>query len=350
MRSIVIVVVALSILAIVAYFVLNDSSSRENERNTTASQVRNPLGVGLDTGFPKLPAAEIDRTLKMLQDGGCRWVRMDLRWDDVEKQQGEYDWSRIDRVAAAMEKHDINLVLILNIRVPSWANDSSNERLVPADPSAYVAFARAVVDHLPNQRYFEISNLPNTDGNWDPDPSAMAYTDYLRETYTAIKEIRPKSIVLAGGLGYNEVGPRHPKNIPGPKFLEQMYQAGAKPYFDVVSFHTYWWPGFEANGLRSLNEAIPVMKRHGDESKPIWITEYGPPSADVGLEGQATLLREQYETLAALPQVRNIMWHDFRDATKGAHLKERMTTKGLLGADFGLKPAWSAFTDITTGE
>ena len=32
MRSIVIVVVVLSILAIVAYFVLNDSSSRENER------------------------------------------------------------------------------------------------------------------------------------------------------------------------------------------------------------------------------------------------------------------------------------------------------------------------------
>ena len=252
-----------------------------------------------------------------------------------------------------MEKHDINLVLILNIRVPSWANDSSNERLVPA-------IRRLTWPSLgPSSIICRISGIsrsatyPILDGNWDPDPSAMAYTDYLRETYTAIKEIRPKSIVLAGGLGYNEVGPRHPKNIPGPKFLEQMYQAGAKPYFDVVSFHTYWWPGFEANGLRSLKEAIPVMKRHGDESKPIWITEYGPPERRCRSgRPSGTLLREQYETLAALPQVRNIMWHDFRDATKGAHLegahdhqgaaRGRLRTQACLGRPSRTSPQVSS--------
>ena len=347
------VVVALVAMALVALGINRDDSGSQHkdDRNTAASQARNPLGVGLGIGFPELPAAEFDRTLKMLQNNGCTWVRMGVRWDQMEKRQGRYDWTELDRMAAAMDRYDMNLLLNLNVSVPGWANDSSNERLVPADPSAYVAFARAVATHLPRQRFYEISNLPNTDGNWDPAPSATAYTDYLRRTYLAIKAVRPNSVILTGGLGYNEVGPRHPKNIPGSKFLEQMYRAGAKPYFDVVSFHAYWWPGHEPYGWGQLQAAIPVMEQNGDGTKPIWITEYGPPSADVGLDGQAKLLREQYEALAALPQVRNIMWHDLRDATKGAHLNNKSKiTKGLLGPDFGLKPAWTAFTDITGGK
>jgi hypothetical protein len=58
------------------------------------------------------------------------------------------------------------------------------------------------------------------------------------------------------------------------QFLEGIYDAGAKTYFDVVNVHTYGVPLLWA----FVNAAVrlrQVMAEHGDSNKPLWNTEFG---------------------------------------------------------------------------
>jgi polysaccharide biosynthesis protein PslG len=63
----------------------------------------------------------------------------------------------------------------------------------------------------------------------------------LRITYTAIKKADPQAIVISAGLSpTTEISERARADT---LFLNEMYQAGAKQYFDMLGVHA---PGFKA--------------------------------------------------------------------------------------------------------
>jgi hypothetical protein len=88
-------------------------------------------------------------------------------------------------------------------------------------------------------------------------------------------------VILAAGLAQTtEEGGR---NMSDLLYLERMYQAGAKDYFDVMGAMVYglWTGPYDrraapryANFSRAqlIRE---IMVRHGDADKPVWATEVG---------------------------------------------------------------------------
>jgi len=148
---------------------------------------------------------------------------------------------------------------------------------------------------------YEIGNEPNLAWEWglgNPDPAATV--EVLRIAYTNIKAVDPEAIVVAPAVSpTGSVPPEVEEVWDDRRFLRAMYQAGAKPYFDVLGAHPFGFkyppetdpesiyydpnePEYPNNpdpvdGLcfRRAEQWRAVMEEFGDAEKQIWATEVG---------------------------------------------------------------------------
>jgi hypothetical protein len=136
---------------------------------------------------------------------------------------------------------------------------------------------------------YEVGNEPNLDWAWGGKlPNPKEYVEVLKVAYINIKRADPDAIVVAAGLattgpaGFDR-HPSYPKVMNDLNFLQGMYEAGAKPYFDALGSHPYGFAyepernPLEVNGLafRRAEQQYEVMVAHGDGHKQIWATEWG---------------------------------------------------------------------------
>ena len=56
-------------------------------------------------------------------DLGIAWVKQQVRWDLMEPEQGDIDWSALDLIMPSAEKHAIKLLLSV-VTAPDWARES----------------------------------------------------------------------------------------------------------------------------------------------------------------------------------------------------------------------------------
>ncbi len=102
----------------------------------------------------------------------------------------------------------------------------------------------------------------------------QGYTQALKVAYTRAKQADPNvKIVTTNILSVED----------GVKFLEDMYQSGAKGYFDVLGIDPYCYPvsPTEPNADRwghtfwRIPQFHNLMVQYGDGNKPVWIVEFG---------------------------------------------------------------------------
>jgi hypothetical protein len=173
----------------------------------------------------------------------------------------------------------------------------------------------------------------------------------LRATYPVVKAAEPGATVVLGGLTGNDY-----------EFLEGVYQAGGKGFFDAVGVHTdtacdvlspYEFLRGPNNRMiddsfLAYREVHATMLANGD-SKPIWMTEMSWRTTDaVCSEGafagqkpegvtpaqQALYLSQAYHCLAQDPYVQVALWFPLRD--------ERGLMNGLVRSNGARKPAFAS--------
>ena len=223
---------------------------------------------------------------------GFQWVQYGVYWKDAEPTPGSYNWGHVDNIVNSARNAGVN-VLIRVSRPPQWARDpvcGTVDTCPPRDPADFGRFTNRLAAHVkpriaPYRVAYEIWNEPNTDiewGNLCPDP--LRYTGLLVAAYPQIKAADPVATVIAGAV--TTVGERF---VPGchlddVAFLDQMYQAGAAPYFDVLSDHPYGFgsppeedPIYGNSGLVFRRPELhrQLMVNYGDQAKEIWATELG---------------------------------------------------------------------------
>jgi hypothetical protein len=191
-------------------------------------------------------------------------------------------------------------------------------------------------------------------GNAGGDPAA--YAALLKAAYP---KVHPYAPVFVGGLTGNNYD-----------FLEKVYGAGGGGSFDGVAVHTDTACNLvgpdsffrNADGRISrysflgLREVHQTMANHGDDAKPIWITELGwttqPGTCGVGAfagqknagvseEDQAKYLGMAWHCLKDYPYVTKALWFNLEDGD-GSHY-------GLKSAGGANKPAYQAFLDAVAG-
>ena len=256
-------------------------------REAPAEVVTPPDGYGFSVGAPQIwmSPEDAERELDAAAKTGARWLRVHIDWHFIEPVRGEFDWAYADRwINGARSRGFTVLGLITN--TPDWAREPGTSfSHPPIEASDYAEFVSAVVKRyqarISNWEIWNEPNLPRFFGFSDGRPAG--YVELLKAAYPAIKLVQPNSTVLAAGLS-PAVGVDAP-----PNFVNDMYIAGAKDYFDAIAMHPYVFPGGIAgdlyHGWSDVARVHDVMTAHGDGDLKIWMTELGAPTAAATDEG-----------------------------------------------------------------
>ncbi len=232
-----------------------------------------------------------ERTVRMARDAGIGWARQEFIWAEIEPEPGTYNWTKYDEIVNLFRANNIQVIARLD-RPPAWSRaraTATGSSGPPDNLDAYGDFVQAFTKHFQNKiNYLQIWNEPNLAREWNDSPIDPAgYTQLLKIAYTRAKAVDPNIHILSAplaitlGESFSENSAQY-RNMNDLQFLEEMYQAGAKDYFDILSANAFGLgnppddppnPG-ELNFQRVLLER-DVMEKFGDAQKAIWILEYG---------------------------------------------------------------------------
>ncbi|MFQ5806091.1 MAG: endo-1,4-beta-xylanase [Phycisphaerae bacterium] len=308
-----------------------------DDNATAAAKKNSPFGIHGPTyshwlafGHPNL-WLEGEARFRLLVDSGAGWARQDFWWGLVEPEQGKFAWDDFDRAVEAYQRHGMNLMAIL-CYASAWSGGVS-----PDNDGERARFANYVYQMVKRYRgrvaAWEIWNEPNIQPFWSPRPGPGLYTKLLQAAYTAAKKADPGCVIVGGALA----GPDH-------AFLKGMYEAGAKGYFDVFSYHNYGQHLEISTEWPALEKLRAVMAEYGDVDKPIWHTETGFYTGPAGLsepEQAARIVRYSVGLLAlGIERTFQLTLADWTDDPKH---HDQSVYRGLTHADYRVKPSHAAY-------
>jgi hypothetical protein len=236
----------------------------------------------------EVEVAKRERSMRMIREAGFRWIRQEFPWEDIEIHgKGDFEdrrqepyrsaWEKYDNIVELAEKYDLQIICRLD-NPPAWSRVDGNARgtLIPPDDYAdFGDFVYAVASRYRGRiRYYQIWNEPNLVREWGV-VNAGEYVELLQIAHTRAREADPDAVILAGALSAtieldaHELG----KGISDFIYLQQMYDAGAAPYFDVMSMQGY--------GLFSGPTNRRMHPRVLNFSRPLYIREIMVVNGDV---------------------------------------------------------------------
>ncbi len=336
----------------------------------------NPFGVNVFLE-QEVDEDKIRQSLQMARDAGFGWIKQQVLWSEIEvPQKGRYfdekngvenTWAKWDRIVDLAGEYGLQVIMRLDTS-PDWARPGNAKIETPPDNlEDYGDFVHAVVSRYREKvKHFIVWNEPNTAFEWgNGQVNAQEYVRLLKTAYLRAKEANPDAVIIAAPLAPTlEVSQRAVNDVI---FLQQMYDAGAKQWFDIMSANPY--------GLRSgpydrrldvdrdVNFSRPilireVMVRNGDVSKPIWGSEMGwnalpPDFPQEPLFGRVTREQQADYTVAGYRRILEewpwmgvvSLWH-LRRAHE-VNQKEQMYFFSLLDYDFTAYPIYGAVKLMT---
>ena len=294
----------------------------------------------------KYPSQEdLLKAIKLMKEAGISWVRMDFLWEEIEPKQGEFDFSKYDKIVDLAEKNNLNILGILDYSA-CWARAEVCWNAPPTQNSLFVNYAAKTISHFKDKvKYWEVWNEPDSRTYWSSQDGLKSYCQLLKEVYVAAKAANPDCKILNGGLAN------------GLASVNRLYDNGAKGYFDILNLHFFETP-LHKNAIKAVATfpklAYKVMSRNGDADKKIWITEIGCPGVKSGPpvnnwwlgknpteRQQSDWVKSVYTELLKDKSVEKIFWAFFRDTNK--HWDNGVDYFGLVRWDFSKKSAFKAY-------
>lgn len=287
------------------------------------SKIHNVKGIGIQPVNPfwRSNLQEAEDSYSKIARVGFQWVRITASWHRIQSSKNEgYDWQDIDDAIALAKKYNLKVLMQIS-GAPEWATgvdklsaaekNALNARKIwvasfaplPQYDNDFSNFVSALVNRYARQGVidYEFWNEPGNPEFWhdtiqNPKPNPEHYTHLLKIAYTAAHNAHNDVNVMAGGMTVG--GSNNSTGYIGPmEFLERMYRAGAKEYFDGVSHHPYgiYARAFRDNGWANMigdvvkpgggeKTLYQIMLENGDGNKKIWPSEVGLDAAYPGVD------------------------------------------------------------------
>lgn len=319
---------------------------------------------------------------------GMEWIKQQVRWELIEPEPGQYDWTQLD--VGLNEAADRGIkVLISVVTAPDWSREPGvdlSEHGPPADPQVYADFIAAILERYPGKVHaVEVWNEQNLDREWTSTRGLVPanYVEMLRVSYQTIKEIDPGIVVISGAL--SPTGFDNRVNAWDDfAYMEAMIQAGLLNYSDCIGAHhnginvgpSYTWdavpndPSASFRGpfdnphhswsFRSTLQgyAFQVQQAGGDQK--LCVTEFGWASTEdlgetrPGFEFAAdnTLEEQRVWTIEALNNM--IEWDIVQIATlwnlnygpqAGWNPNNDNVAYSIIGKDWNFRPVYDALRE-----
>lgn len=317
----------------------------------TAAIVESSSTLGFaDSDLYQLSTTEIDQQLDMMQALGVQNVRVSIAWASIEAQQGQYNWTATDYVVNAAHERGMGILGVLS-ETPAWAGTPVLAGM--PDPDVFAGFAQQVAEQYAGQIFtYSIWNEPNAVNFLDPvDPAA--YTTLLQAAYPLIKQVgvdNGAEITVIGGVVGAGLSERNISMNP-EDFIQGMYDAGAKGYFDALAFHPYDYTLDFSDGatqagspLKQLQQILAIMADNGDQDLKVWATEYGEPTTPQYSEQQQYEFIQDF--LATWPTIAGtgpMFLYTLVDTDSGSSNKQ--DNLGVYYSDLTAKQAVQAIID-----
>lgn len=252
-------------------------------------------GIALGYTLPLMNQNDIVKELDVIKNLGFNEVRFNIDWSAVEPvDNNRFVWGKFDQIMQDVKESNLHSIVTLD-RTPLWARPTDCTYSIfcaPANPDDFAKFASEVIQRYKNDNVdaWEIWNEPNIVNFWMPAPNAEQYAQLLKVAYTSIKKQDSSAVVLIGGLSGN-ANDEGQSYIDGRTFLKSLYADGAKYYFNGVAYHPYTNLSLpnstnSHNGWLKMYATTPsirsIMVANGDQSKKVWITEFGVPTDGPG--------------------------------------------------------------------
>lgn len=332
----------------------------------------NPFGINTFLE-QEVEEAKIRQSLQLIRDAGFHWIRQEFPWEDIEKPgKGQFwdtqynysTWDKYDRIVGLAREYGIEIVARLD-HPPAWTRADGRARGDFAPPDNYDDYgdfvATVVSRYRGRVRFFQLWNEPNIYPEWGEQPvNANDYVRLLKVGYTRAKAADPNSVILSAGLA--QTIERGPKNVSDIIFLQQMYDAGVRGYFDILAVQDYglWTgPGDRRLETERTNFSRPIMIRevmvkNGDANKPIWAMEVGWNALPLGMDAPFGRVTEQQQARYAVqayeraqnewPWMGAMMYWFFKRADD--HEKNQpMYYFRILDPDFTSHPVYAAMKE-----
>ena len=220
---------------------------------------RVPECFGVNIHFTRSRPGE----MRMIAAAGFRWVRMDFVWDATEKTRGHYDFAAYDGLLAALRRHHMRALWILDYGNPLYQHGHP-----PTTPAARRAFCRWVAAALRHFRghgiMWEMWNEPDGTFGAPPNARAGAYSKLAVAVGNTFRAVAPRELyvgpALSGGMSL--------------VFLRRCFQAGVLKYFDAVTVHPYTNPDTVGAIYRRIRA---LMARYAPQGRkiPLISSEWG---------------------------------------------------------------------------
>ena len=281
--------------------------------------------------------------------------RNSFLWSKIEPTQGTYDWSIPDSVVDSLRAKGMEPLFAV-VGSPSWANGAAPgtagaQYYVPTNPqsfsswvNAYAGFMKmAIARYKGRVSKWEIWNEEDEHFTWMPEPSITQYAQFFTAVRSAILSVDRNAQVAIGGLAGLCCG----VDIPGATFLKGLIAQGVK--FDYVAIHPYstdghppdvhwqWHANFDDIGM--IHDLLVTAKRN----VPLWVTEWGWSSAQVGPTAQADYLAKSLDMLRTQYPYVTVATY-FLDVDHGTEYQQ-----GLFDVNYAPKPAAAVFANFTAG-
>ena len=354
------------------------------------------LGILLALALSLLPAAPADAAKRRVPHGfyGAMWDRAVTRaqgsvqaaqWDlmarsGVESVRTVFSWAAAqpvdgappsfaatDRVVALAAARRIRLLPVVRW-APAWAlRSSAGDVSLPARAEDFTTYLEALVRRygpegsfweerpdLPRRplREWQIWNEPHIGDAGNSEDVATwprEYAELLRASDATLEYVDPGSVTVLAGLA--DFAWDH---------LERLYREGIRGHYDVAAINLFTRrPALVVKGLRYVRR---VLRRAGEPSKPMWLTETTWPASkgrvpkpraswqrawETTDEGMARRLRSFY-MLAVRERRRlrlgRVYWYTW---TTGYSRSDQFDYTGLTRFGSGLfsrRPALDAYT------
>lgn len=324
---------------------------------------------------PQEPPTEAD--LARMTQGGVQSYHLLLSWPQIERVEGDYDWTNTDELIERLAEHGLQPIPYVFGTPRAYADSvieppttseqglKAFDRFLAAAAARYgpggdlwTALAETNPDLEPRPlRIWEIWNEVNGPSFWS-DPSPSAYASLLRVSSRALARIDPDAELMTAGMFATPGGE---EAIDSFEFLRRLFgDEEIAEIIDYVGIHPY---GPDLGSVRTqIERTRRIADRGGADQAGMWVTEIGwgsDPEQGSDLAKtpvrQAELLTATYEMLLdnrGRWGIEGALWYTWRDPfSEGAEgLCGWCRSAGLVDDDLDAKPAWIDYAGLAGGE
>lgn len=306
---------------------------------------------------------KIQRTLQMVRQMGATSIVEFFPWAYYQAADGGVAWEHPDKVVNHAVAQGVTIVARIGL-TPDWARpaDTPLTYLGPESYDDFAAFcALFAARYAGKVGFMVVGNEPNLSYEWGYRATTAAeYVALLKAVATAVRAVNPDMVILAGALAPTLEPAGSPWGLNDLTYLQEMYEAGAAPYFDGLAVHVYgltFPPEFEPSpdvlNFRRVELMRQIMLNNHDETTSIYITETGwndhPRWSHAVHSGQRITYTLDAITFAEThwPYVKMLNLWAFR---LPAPSKSYMDYYMLVTPEFFSKPIYEALRQFTGNE